>query len=232
MIYSSFLAAILAMLSTALPLDTPIDAAEESKYTEYGSYGSYGTYDGYEISDKTVSPPPETPAVPGNFVAISTRSGDPDVHLRAVSASNQRFFIGKDTSTYCPLSDCSTYVNFTVFSARPNDANSNLGLFTATPGGQAAFVTEDGQLGYTQAHSGLQPTGSVNLPFQYTPETVPNTIGTFKFNSGGWTACPVDDSPGTYQIYALAAQGFSRTNCTGIGIATVSYDGSPAYQYN
>ncbi|TQS35089.1 hypothetical protein Golomagni_04501 [Golovinomyces magnicellulatus] len=230
MIYSFFLAAILAMLATAAPLDTPINAAEEPKYTEYGTYGTYGSYGKYDISEEAISP--ETPAVSTNFVAISTRSGDPNVHLRALSASDQRIFIGKDTSTYCPLSNCSTYANFTVFSARPNDANSNLGLFTATPGGQAAFVTDDGQLGYTQAHSASKPTGSVNMPFLYTPEKEPYSVGTLNFNSGGWTACPVADSPGEYQIYALAARGFSRTDCTSIGISTVSYDGEPAYQYN
>ena len=45
------------------------------------------------------------------FGLISTRSGDINVHLRTIVANGQRFWLGKETATYCPEVeglDCAT----------------------------------------------------------------------------------------------------------------------------
>lgn len=87
-------------------------ASNPNNYSVYGAYGSYGSYPDV-ISAPAPAPapaavPPVLPASnPGNFVAISSRSGDVNLHLRPISASNLKFYVGKPTSTYCPLADCS-----------------------------------------------------------------------------------------------------------------------------
>ncbi|KHJ33546.1 hypothetical protein EV44_g0606 [Erysiphe necator] len=243
--YIFLLTASLATLVNSAPVDDKATLGDGSvDYGSYGAYGAYGSYGQYDASVGTESQsmaasdaPADAPvavqnAAPNHFVAVTTRSGDANVHLQPISANGQRFFIGKDTATYCPLSDCSSYVNFTVFLARPYDANSGLGLYTNVAGGQAAFVTKEGELGYTQAHSGSSPSGSLNNPFQYTPGTDPDTTGTLSFNSKGFVACPVADQADVYQIYAVGAPNFSKPDCIGVGITTSTYTGSPAYQYN
>lgn len=239
--YSALFIGLLPYLAAAIPLDTDqknVDAdASPVNYGVYGAYGSYGSYPDV-ISAPAPAPapaavPPVLPASnPGNFVAISSRSGDVNLHLRPISASNLKFYVGKPTSTYCPLADCSGYVNFTVFSARPNEAASVISLLTAVPGGQQVYVAPDGQLGYTQAHSGSMPPGSVTTPFQYIPESEPNRVGSLTFNGGFWVACQAPEGNGVYQIYAQAASSFSRTDCTSISFSTSSYQGNSAWQYN
>jgi len=87
------------------------------------------------------------------------------------------------------------------------------------PGGQQGYVTVDGQLGYTVAHSVAKPEGSVVLPFVYTPQASEGTVGSLKFNGSGFSACPTEEA-GVYQIYAAGAPAFVRTDCIGINIAT------------
>jgi hypothetical protein len=62
----------------------------------------------------TVTAPPHTstttstsstsaPASPTPFSLIAARSGSP-IHLQSINANGQAFWIGKDTSSYCPTS--------------------------------------------------------------------------------------------------------------------------------
>jgi hypothetical protein len=110
--------------------------------------------------------------------------------------------------------------------------NSSLSLDDVVPGGQSVYVTTDGQLGYTIAHSASFPDGSLRTPFIYTPEATPGTVGNLKFNAGEFEACP-DAAAGVdvYQVYASAVAGFVRTDCIGINIVTATYTGAPAWQY-
>lgn len=99
------------------------------------------------------------------------------------------------------------------------------------PGGQQGYVTTDGQLGFTQAHSSSIPEGALRTPFYYTPQAEAGRVGNLQFNAGGFAACPTEDSS-VYQIYASGIEGFVRTDCIGINIATSSYDGASAWQYS
>ncbi|KAG9241595.1 hypothetical protein BJ878DRAFT_519883 [Calycina marina] len=159
---------------------------------------------------------------PNVFSMISTHSGDSSVHLRSIVASGQRFYIGKPTATYCPTVenlDCSTVGNTTSVAVTPN-SSSGLSMNVIVPGGQSGYVTTDGQLGYTIAHSNAKPEGSVSAPFLYIPQATPNTVGNLQFNAAGFEACPCNETTGVYQIYAVGGPAFVRTDCTGINIAT------------
>ena len=99
------------------------------------------------------------------------------------------------------------------------------------PGGQQAYVTADGQLGYTIAHSASLPEGSVRTPFLYTPQASEGTVGNLQFNAQGFNACPTE-AAGVYQIYAVGAPAFVRTDCIGINIATSDAGTvTPAWQF-
>jgi len=99
------------------------------------------------------------------------------------------------------------------------------------PGGQQVYVAADGQLGFTVAHSEAIPVGAFVVPFLYTPQETEFTVGNLNFNSEGFAACPDASGPGVYQIYSAGVDGFVRTDCIGINIATSSWSGSPAWQY-
>lgn len=171
-------------------------------------------------------------ATPGKFGMISTHSGNPNVHLRGIEASGQRFWLGRPTVTYCPSNiDCSSFAsNITSVVAIPNTA-SGLSMNDVVPGGQQAYVATDGQLGYTIAHSASSPAGSLRTPFLYTPQAQTGSVGNLQFNAGGFAACP-DATAGVYQIYASAVPGFVRKDCIGINIATITYTGASAWQYS
>lgn len=42
---------------------------------------------------------------PSPFGLVAARSTSP-IHLQTVNANGQRFWIGKDAATYCPIADC------------------------------------------------------------------------------------------------------------------------------
>ena len=57
-----------------------------------------------------------------DFGLIALHSASP-IHLSSINASGNKFWIGKDTTTYCPAInelDCSQFKNTTAFSAATN----------------------------------------------------------------------------------------------------------------
>jgi len=54
------------------------------------------------LATLAVAAPVEQRQSSNAFGMISTRSGNPNVHLRSVVANGQRFWLGKETATYCP----------------------------------------------------------------------------------------------------------------------------------
>ncbi|KAL8855877.1 MAG: hypothetical protein Q9178_007497 [Gyalolechia marmorata] len=143
---------------------------------------------------------------PIQFELIAARSTTP-IHLQAINANGQAFYIGKETATFCPLvpeSQCPPG-NLTVFSTFDGTASLN----TAVPGGQQIFVAPNGKLSYTQAHSGYIPPGSALKTFTTMLSTEEGTPGTFFFEGlggGDFLACPSDkvgseNGPFPYKIF-------------------------------
>lgn len=99
---------------------------------------------------------------------------------------------------------------------------------TVVPGGQQVYVTSDGQLGYTIAHSASIPQNANTTGFAYTPETEAGTPGSLTFNGNDFVACPTGDA-GVYQIYAASLK--TDSDCIGIAAAAFNYSGSAAWQY-
>jgi len=124
----------------------------------------------------------------GPYGLISARSASP-IHLQAVNARGQLFYIGGETASYCPdqvaqIGACppGTDTAFVGFGA----------LDVEVPGGQLVYVAPDGSLGFTQAHSASYPLGAVLEPFTYsfTPGASFGYVSTNAFNATGFMACP------------------------------------------
>jgi hypothetical protein len=165
------------------------------------------------------------------FTLLSIHSGS-DVQNQDINANGQRFWIGKPTSTYCPeaAGSCPSNTNVTALSF--NAPTAGLGMNDVVPGGQQVYVTADGQLGYTIAHSASIPKGASNTGFTYTTEVESGAPGELTWSSNGFVACPNGDA-GVYQIYTSNAPVASAagSSCIGIAAATLNYTGSAAWQY-
>lgn len=107
------------------------------------------------------------------------------------------------------------------------------------PGGQIVYTERSGALGFAQAHSITIPDGSLLSNFSV---ILGDYLGLFKFNDGGWLACPTGTN-GTafpYKIFAYLTNvtdpdipGGRETNCTGLDILAMNYtESSPgAWEY-
>ncbi|KAF3929094.1 hypothetical protein ABW20_dc0106607 [Dactylellina cionopaga] len=137
----------------------------------------------------------ETRKVPtGAFGFIAIRSGSP-VQYQALSATGREIWLGKKTTTYCPLSPASQCPKGKDTSFYINSASS--GMNTVVPGGQQLYIGPDGALGYTQAHSASTPPGSIIAGFKILEDQ-----GTFYLThcEGGFYACP-DTKKTAYKVY-------------------------------
>ncbi|KAI4194536.1 MAG: hypothetical protein LQ350_007713 [Teloschistes chrysophthalmus] len=150
--------------------------------------------------------PRDDPFVPPvKFGAIAARSASP-IHLQSINANGGAFWIGKNTTTYCPLAnqtDCPPGKD-TVF-AVGNGGLGGAGLNTVVPGGQQVYVAPTGALSFTTAHSAYIPPGSALETFNATLGTEGGPLGQFTFSglgANGFIACPVSKGKGPYQVFA------------------------------
>ena len=91
------------------------------------------------------------------------------------------------------------------------------------PGGQQYYVEPTGALGFTMAHSGSYPPGSLFGIDAY------EKGGFILANSVGWKACPTNKTGFDYQIYAQLPSVKLAPECVGIDIAVKDWNGtSPA----
>lgn len=164
---------------------------------------------------------PITRATSDTFGGIAIHSASP-IHLSSINAAGNYFWIGKPTSSYCP----STVVEvcpdgkYTYFV----NGNETLGLAVEVPGGQRAYVADDGSFGYTIAHG-----SSGGKVVEYTGFSIEDEGLHLKWKGESWIAVPVDG--GSYKVYAAASE---QTPKNGIGfafrIASVDVDFG-AWQY-
>ncbi|KAF7945582.1 hypothetical protein EAE96_010349 [Botrytis aclada] len=157
------------------------------------------------------------------FGLISIRSGT-DLQNQAITASGGRLWIGKETSSYCPLETGCPAGTSTTFVA----GESTLGLNTEVPGGQQVYVGTDYSVSYTQPHSADTHGGKAS-GFVYTAGEN-GGIGSLSFTDYGFIACR--DTDGSYGVF-LTPGGSGTGNCTGIAVGTVPYtgEGPSAWEY-
>lgn len=174
---------------------------------------------------------------PLRFGGLSLASGS-DVHLAPIAANGLEFFIGKNTTTYCPedsVVDCSgVNTNSTIFSYF--NGQGTLILDVSVPGGQQVYVTGGnetagqlaGELKFTPAHSAQNDNGIFE---GFT--TVYD--GIFQFEGKDWFACPVDDFNSGYGIWAISRVAGSNAgaSCTAFQwkVVQVGDETPSAWQY-
>lgn len=177
-----------------------------------------------------------------DFTGIAVHSGDFRVHQKSINANGGAFWIGKNTTTFCPdtiAKDNGCPKNptggepFTVFTAPAAD-QSPLFMDVEVPGGQESYIDPaDGHWAFSIAHSA--PPADAIYGFQYSNVTTDNKDqqGELTLPGNGAIACP-SDKPDEYQIFS---NGFykgkaDKKDCIGLGISTLQYDGGfAAWQY-
>jgi len=190
----------------------------------------------YSATATTSGGPTASPS-PSGYTVMSLRSASP-IHFLQMNAAGLRFYLGGQTNTSCAIAanECPPG-NETVFTYPYN------GLSIEVPGGQELYVTPQGQLGYTQAHSAYYPPGSVLDPLTYTPVSdaaFEAYVGTTAFNATGFMACPTANQTSTasWQVYAAMANATvpsgNINDCLGFDAVALSYDGPlpAAWQYD
>ncbi|CAG8960619.1 hypothetical protein HYFRA_00013497 [Hymenoscyphus fraxineus] len=160
---------------------------------------------------------------------IAIHSTSP-IHLSAVSENGLKFWVRKETATYCPtvVEQCPTgNTTQLVLSA----SSETVSLNTVVPGGQQAYIASDGSLSATQAHSGNIGTGT-RTPFEYTPQAGPGRVGVVQFNNTEFTACPSAEDANVYQVFALGYSGYvAGEACINIALGTAIVESTPVWQY-
>ncbi|MCJ1431595.1 hypothetical protein MMC27_000950 [Xylographa pallens] len=204
-----------AILLVALPL---LVAAAPTKREEGKHRHRISTTSTSSTASSTATVLPS----PIPFTIIAAHSASP-IHLQAVNAVNQSFFIGVPPSSYCPappVTDCPAGTTTTV------GVNGKAAfLAVEVPGGQQIFVRRHGALGFTAPHSATLPAGAYTSGFSLVPGTG-GGLGDFGFANAagqGFLACPTTPAGPPYQVF-VDVKGFkgNRTACIGFDALTES----------
>lgn len=144
---------------------------------------------------------------PLRFGGLALATGT-EIHFSPLAANGLAFYIGKNTTTYCPedtVANCAaSNTNETIFSYF--NGGGGVSLDTTVPGGQQVYVTEGdetsgqlaGQLKFTQAHSTV-----TSGPALYDGFTTAYD-GIFQFEGKDWFACEIDEFGSGYGIWSVA----------------------------
>ncbi|KAF4155164.1 hypothetical protein CNMCM6936_005506 [Aspergillus lentulus] len=164
----------------------------------------------------------QTTGVP--FQVRASAPGTP-VDNRMMTASNLTFFLNGQTASTCPLSSGCPPGNRTVLNG---DASS---LDVLVPGGQQIFVTGDGAVHFTPAHSPSIPPGASTGPFS-------QAGGAWHFTGLGardFMACPT--SVNRWRVFAAlrnaTVPGVNVTACVPFVATVIPFVSSQpgAFQY-
>lgn len=181
------------------------------------------------------------PVSSGPISLIAARSASP-IHLAPINAAGQAFWIGKKTSSYCPLNlptSCpkgtstvigvygdvahpgtaylsKSFPSIWLYHSFKNSCNEDWTLLDVlVPGGQRMYIRPNGALGYTQAHSGSIPTGSTVTGFTYTPGIKFGTFGINLPGAAGLLACPTGKTFAGLTRYLRASKIWKMRMCRG-----------------
>jgi hypothetical protein len=123
-------------------------------------------------------------------------------------------------------------------SPQPPQPPTNKHLQSVTvPGGQQIYVSPEGALKFTQAHSANIPPGSSRGPFEYVPGAANQPFGHYVYSgwgASGFMACPTEDSK--WQVFAALQNATVPSgnveDCLGFSaIATPTNQTGNAWQY-
>ncbi|KXS93493.1 hypothetical protein AC579_2224 [Pseudocercospora musae] len=131
-----------------------------------------------------------------------------EIHQKFINANGLKFWIGKNTTTYCPEDSAAADVcetankNQTIFGYL--NGESKLQLLTQVPGGQQAYVTAGnetagqvaGELKFTPAHSSQTDGPALYDGFLNVYDAK------LQFEGQDWFACPADNFNTGYGIWA------------------------------
>lgn len=154
------------------------------------------------------------------FGGVAVHSGS-DFQYAPINAAGSKFWLLKDTVTYCPdvVGSACPNTTFTQFTGGDN----TLRLDTVVPGGQQVYVAVDGSLTFTAPHSAYTGTGSFVEGF-----SIAQNGEHIQFKGGDWLACPID---GHYGIYAAAVTEYASA-CTGFAFRIANSTAPAAWEYS
>ena len=160
------------------------------------------------------------------FSLIASRSGSP-IHLSAINANSESFWIGKSTTSYCPadvVPDCPAGIYTELLAgdggasmasvppASPAKPSNQSPQYTEVPGGQAVYVLPSGALTFTLAHAEGQPSSNngTTTGFSFAPGSgTDDALGVFSFTGlgspGFFLACPAKNGTTPWQVFADVA---------------------------
>jgi len=172
-------------------------------------------------------------SVPVALTLIAAHSTSP-IHLRPIAASDQKFYIGKNTTTYCPLEEVGACPIGNVTSVVVG-GGEGASMNVEVPGGQIVYVLPTGALAFTPAHA--EGEASVNNGttdgFSYV-DGVKGFPGQFHFQGWSWFACPVvgaKGGAGPWQVFA-DVPGSDVRECIGFdALGEVWTKGVAAWEY-
>lgn len=172
-------------------------------------------------------------SVPVPLTLVAAHSTSP-IHLRPIEASNQYFYIGKKTTSYCPQEEvgaCPVGNVTSVVVGGGEGASMNVEV----PGGQIIYVMRTGALAFTPAHA--EGEASVNNGttdgFSYT-RGARGFPDRFRFQGWSWFACAVkgaDVKVGPWQVFADVPGSDVRGCIDFDALGEVYTKGATAWQY-
>jgi hypothetical protein len=105
------------------------------------------------------------------------------------------------------------------------------------PGGQQTYMTPEGELGYTEAHSASMPPGAMPCPFTYTkaPGAYVGRLGIGEASGNtGLMACPTLNY-GVWQVFAALRNASvplrNVSQCIGFEALAADVEDVDAWQY-
>ncbi|RWA14115.1 hypothetical protein EKO27_g976 [Xylaria grammica] len=136
----------------------------------------------------------------------------------AINATGGKFYINRDTSTYCPEGvsglDCTAYSGSGTSFAIGN-----------------VYVAPDGSLSYTQAHSASMPSGSIVTGFsREQSQAFGAPIYLYSANLS-WYLCPVTEGEPRERTYQIFASSEAPEGCYGTQVRTYTPGSGHVWQY-
>ncbi|TGJ82819.1 hypothetical protein E0Z10_g5941 [Xylaria hypoxylon] len=151
-----------------------------------------------------------------------------------INASGGKFYINRNTSTYCPDGvsglDCSLYSGSSTTFVIGN-GTTTMSLDVTVPGGQQVYLAPDGALSYTQAHSASMPPGS-NVTGFSREQSQAGGAPTYLYSPAQyWFLCPVTEGEPRERTYQIFAASGNLEGCYGTQIRTYTPSLGHVWQY-